>query len=644
MTYAVGLKILLLLESFHSHCSILLLIAVAEANPKSFLDPPLPTATHCNDSMSSRGLSVPDGDGLWIVLLPNGMVSLELEADRHFPDIHPNCYAPSSLSEVSLLKGGGSGTAVFGGEHPRFGKVVMKHGNYKDTREVLSLARIKDELSKRPDRRAASNMQQRIPELVGVFIAKRHLRDRGRELWHTLREKAFEGLLKETRRRSTLRSSLGSSPAGLFSDEDYDWDEDQPEHTEERAISIEKDNQRDIRVEAGENLELQVNFRSVVLSIPGYRRGQRIREGYTFLAEFCEELAYAQKANNWKVTLVQKSIGGRGSENGASSLAGGRLVGSLLWDTVRDMNDIIEDLRKLTHQDEKDVLAQMKKECMTLRDDPDVLKVSETLDQFCGSAILKNYRPGGRFPTLRDFGRKFRDHTLILAPKERFPASFLGVLLTRGVDLSHIFTDPPCNRSVLDTVEDSWCSLVDHALTIESRSATDRIWTCGLTDAGLHNTFVSQDRGMELFDLGEPSLMPQPAFLTKFLMSFFHTLGMQDSNDDDGWIRRFDVKQGKLVLTKESKEAIPVVLKSFSYAMDQFVGTLFEGDTRVQSLLVRYVVLQLLSDASFCLQRWEQKGGGKERIGERAGIGKWLWRAIWDIYIACDVHRTQCSP
>lgn len=60
-------------------------------------------------------------------------------------------------------------------------------------------------------------------------------------------------------------------------------------------------------------------------------------------------------------------------------------------------------------------------------------------------------------------------------------------------------------------------------------------------------------------------------------------------------------------------------------------------------LLVKYTILQIWSDASFCLQKWQIKGGGAPSYGEgnhNCGLEKWLWRALWDIYVAADVMST----
>ena len=181
--------------------------------------------------------------------------------------------------------------------------------------------------------------------------------------------------------------------------------------------------------------------------------------------------------------------------------------------------------------------------------------------------------------------------------------------------------------------------LLERATSFASVSATDRIWTCGLTDAGLHNTFFSNVRGLELFDLGEPHLMPVPAFLTKFLMSFYHILGMEEEvmhgSPTGEWICRFTVVGDRLQPTKRTLDVIPYLDHAYATAVDHFVQYHFDNDSKVRELLILYSVLQLVSDASFCLYRWEEKGGGEGTAARP--LGKWLWRSIWDLYIASHV-------
>ena len=332
---------------------------------------------------------------------------------------------------------------------------------------------------------------------------------------------------------------------------------------------------------------------------------------------------------------------------------------------VDEFTTVVRDLRILTWPEEKAGAEQLRCELDRLREAAqspsagavNASSVSEEMDSFVGSAVRKNYLPGsGRFVALRRYGEMFRESEelveedcLYLSDEEAVPAGFLGSLLERGSSPGRVFNgdDSPAPHCALDAVEDDgWLDLLEHAFSVsDNPAAVERIWTCGLTDAGLHNSFLSEERGLELFDLGEPHLVPVPAFLTKFLMSFFHSSGMEDPEPDDGsgaWVNRFRVSAGggRLELTEETRERIPYLYDAFNAATDQFLDQLFGNDVRVRRLLVRYVVLQLLSDAAFCLKRWESKGGGTERYGDRVSVclEKWLWRSLWDVYIASHVH------
>ena len=117
-----------------------------------------------------------------------------------------------------------------------------------------------------------------------------------------------------------------------------------------------------------------------------------------------------------------------------------------------------------------------------------------------------------------------------------------------------------------------------------------------------------------------------------------------EEDSKGGWVRRFDIvhRNGSppmLKLTEETQRKISVAYESYQFAIDHFVKELFHENPQATSLMVRYTVLQLVSDAGFCLQRWQSKGGGNQRFGYSAkqNLSKWLWRSIWDLYIASEV-------
>ena len=616
---------------------------------------------------------VPQGYGLLIRLHSlEGTVTLESVPDCHYTEIHPNCYAPADMDDVRLLHGGGSGTAVFHGENTSLslGSIVMKHGGAKDTAEVFSLAGISQELlerSKTLSPEAADAMRSRIPEFTMLYLSPYHLRDRASELWASLRG-AF------------WRNKAAASNTGVI----HAWFKNSSSGRQQRKLSVGESSRtaestrhiyqmsrgsiarlspharvatetgrtgmRKIRVCLTQDVDavrIDICLTTVIIYIPNhfFIEGQdsfTINAGIEFLKELQEELVDCQKEESWKVTLAQKTIGGDNPQNGAHVLTNYQLRDAKLrLQLVQQFVDVMKDLSKLTLPEESSSVVDMvREEVERLKITQDVSSVSKMADAFVGSAIVKNFHPvKGRFPKMRAFGDRFRSNETNLFPEEIFPSECLGLLLQQGNSMATVFEQPPSDDdSTLDRIESVWLQLLEEAVSLPPY-ATNCVWTCGLTDAGLHNTFLSEERGLELFDLGRPCKMPRPAFLTKFLMSFFHTAGMEEGPDGQ-WVHRFFVVDDKLALTAKTRELIPYLDETFHYVVTRLVQELFEGDENVRRLLIKYVILQLLSDGAFCLDRWEQKGGGAERTsGASRRLEKWLWRCLWDIYIAAHVYH-----
>lgn len=594
----------------------------------------------------SSAQRVPDDHGLMIQLHPTGRVSVKPERDRYFPDIHPNCYAPYQLNDVRLLPGGGSGAAVFHGFHSDTGSIVMKHGGSKDTKEVFSLVTVRKELMLRHDKNpeAADWMRHRIPEFVMVYVSPHHVRDRGMEPWASVR---YKSKIRQPDRNSI---SVMARPGNtLLSKLKHNDNVSQlaigrRSARARAALSMVSDPRQGRRLYIGEadQVLFEVDAQNLCIYVPELEPdGFLGRNEMASLDRLSEELAEHQAVHKWKVTIAQKTIGGHDSENGATVLTSGRLKqGNLLSKLIREFTTVMLNLRELTWPEERGSIGDIQEELATLRDSQDFVLVSKRIDSFVGSAILKNYDPtNGRFAELRKLGELFRRGSL--TEEESKPAQYLGLALQRGSPPGLVFIDCQALEYALDRVEDGWLDLIEHAASLPLASATDFIWTCGLTDAGLHNLFLSETRGIELFDLGEPRFTTLPGFLTKFLMSFFHTLGMEEKHCEC-WVVRFVVQGDKLALTSDTKEKLPYIYETYKYATDHFIRDVFDGDDGVRKLLTKYVVLQLLSDAAFCLLRWEEKGGGVERTRERAKVNmeKWLWRSLWDIYIATHIQES----
>ena len=131
--------------------------------------------------------------------------------DKQLENIHPNGYGPASLTDLSCVGGGGSGVRVFSGNDPELGPLVMKHGGFKDSKELFALATIAQELTIR-DGPAGQDMQSRIPEFRMLYLSPRHLRDTPRELWSIL-SKAVREMFSYTNTNSSAESlaSLASA-------------------------------------------------------------------------------------------------------------------------------------------------------------------------------------------------------------------------------------------------------------------------------------------------------------------------------------------------------------------------------------------------------------------------------------------------
>lgn len=624
-------------------------------------------------------IHIPDDHGILIILQNDGSVFIETVTDAYYPLIHPNCYAPSGLEELFLLKGGGSGTAVFAAKDPQFGSLVMKHAGPKDTIEIFSLVKVADELIQRrsfaPD--AVDFLKQRIPEFQYAYLSPLQLRDRKKEKWMKLR-KYFKFLLR--RLSGSFSSNKSVSTASLSSTaSDGDNNNNGTSQAETNKVSdmgaivesISEDaipnkvrrpsllanmpRLRSISVMAEQETckttspSFVVTDDSVDILVPGLQPNGYVRHGIQFMNAFAKQLSSEQKINRWKVTLAQKTIGGPNSENGAFVMTQGRLHGPLLRKLITEFTKVLQCLKEITRIEEKHVVHALREDLHLLRESNDVTMVSKEMDAYVGNCIIKNYHPvDGRFTKLRKYGRLFREKSnrLYLTPDEASPAMLLGLILERGATLDRVFVQPPPGRfCALDTAEDHWLTVIEFAAAVENiPAATDCIWTCGLTDAGLHNCFVSEDR-LELFDLGEPKFTPQPAFLTKFLMSIFHVYGMEENLEKvggTGWVHRFHIADdGRLQLNPGMEDKIEYMFQVYHEATDCFLETLFNGEQQIGRLLASYAVLQLLSDAGFCLDRWEEKGGGSKHE-ERSSFEfshKWLWRAIWDIYIASFVYH-----
>ena len=245
-------------------------------------------------------------------------------------------------------------------------------------------------------------------------------------------------------------------------------------------------------------------------------------------------------------------------------------------------------------------------------------------------------------------GKSFRRRKFNLTEQEVVPGMLLGKILPEGTRMDDVFRDignVPCALDLLSCTTghfDPWRRLVREAVSVHRPNEYERIWNCGIADGGLHNLFLDSNK-VWFFDLGEPTLQPLPAFLTKFLFSFLHSLGMVDDKSTGSWVNRFEPSDGKkIALTSESRILMEKAYDAFKFALYRMTEELFDGKDAIRGLLIKYVTFQLVSDAAFCLNKWLTKGGGRPRgDNHHTHLEKWLWRAIWDLYISSDLNTPK---
>lgn len=265
-----------------------------------------------NESVESTlGINVPEGHGLLVQLEPDGKCSMTFQADFNWKQIHPNVYAPLRLTDVKLLKGGGSGVTVFQGESAALGSLVMKHGGHKDLTEVFSLAVVARELHLRGINapQAAQDMRSRIPQFMSIYISPHHLRDRRTELWIRVRsnvrrnggrrsseelhvlEKGEHALnIKQIKLWHSLYNSSGRSAGIETSNYELDVIADFDDK-DERGITVSPD------------------------------------KGFQVMKELVSDLIREQELHLWKFTIAQKAIGHPTAKNEALVHTSGLLKG-----------------------------------------------------------------------------------------------------------------------------------------------------------------------------------------------------------------------------------------------------------------------------------------------------------------------------
>ncbi|KAL3909892.1 MAG: hypothetical protein SGILL_007908, partial [Bacillariaceae sp.] len=606
-----------------------------------------------SSTASSSAMPITGEAGLQIYL-KDGHVRLGYCQDSNLKFIHTNVFAPASLQNVERMGGGGSGVAVFCGTHPELGDIVMKHGGFKDLTELFALATIAEQLRQRgisnQQEEAAETMRECLPSFEMIYISPFHIQlKKNQDFWSRLKKVAKVGnILKvnsQERLAQTLHDSITLDEDTLFLTPGTSiriYERTECSHGDAVCIILDDKDPSHRKP----SLAFVVSPDSVKLLRTSTMEMIGMKE-YTFLKQIYDQLMPIMTENLFKFTLAQQRIGGPNAKTGNQWLYEKKLNGKLLDALVSQFCNRVHNLQKLTMPDETNVIETIRDEVDEMEariSPPKADELSSIADQFCGNAIKKNFHPTkGRLRFAARVCKDFREHKLVLTSAEKIPANFLGRLFLPDALMSETFVDASSEPPLVRLQGSYWLNLLSRAVDNRKNmcpNATKRIWNSGLADAGIHNLFVSENE-LYFFDLGEPALMSMPGFMTKFLFSFFHTLGMQEDENGE-WIRRF-IRQGdKLALTPETEELLPEAYNAFETALDGIITNVFDGDNGLRWILLQYVTLQLLSDAAFCLQRWEMKGGGRPRHGNHnKNLEKWLWRAIWDCYVVYDINTPE---
>jgi hypothetical protein len=572
-----------------------------------------------------------------------------------------------------VLLGGGSGIAVFAGSHPELGDIVMKHGDFKDLKESYALATIAEELKKRGERNsrrskeAALSMKSCLPEFKMIYISPQHVLLKKKELWGKLRHLVKIGgysskissantssdslgsiISKKTESVSSNkiggRSAISSSSSSLSSLSDSTV------LTPGTSIRIYERDQAKAAVHLNEKTKMPslaiILPKKFTHCIDSGTVESSSNEEFDCLKQVYKGLSGIMRSHLFKFTLAQKRIGGTDAKTGSQCLYEGKLHGSLLANLISKFVETVHNLQQLTLLEEVDVADQVRAEVRKLEADPSSKadSISHIADQFMGNAIKKNFHPTkGRILFFKQSCEEFRKNEVFLIPEEKLPAKHLGRLMESGTFMSDVFVGASSEPPMIKPSKNFWINLMGRAVDERkcmSPNALKQIWTSGLADAGIHNLFLNES-DVFFFDLGEPQLQSIPGFMTKFLFSIFHVLGMQET-DDGEWVRRFVPQKDKLGITKETTELLADAYDAYEVCMNRIIDEIFDGDQGLRWLLTQYVTAQLLSDAAFCLQRWKMKGGSQSREqNHNTGIERWLWRALWDSYVAFDINTKE---
>jgi hypothetical protein len=412
-----------------------------------------------------------------MITIDGGYCQFHLVPDANYPQIHPNVYAPASLTNMRILYGGGSGVAVFGAHSAELGDLVMKHGGYKDLQDLFALATISQELLKRGQlsgyMRQARNMQDRLPCFRSIYLSPHHIRSRGEEL---------VGLLDGFVMNRNWSATSVIAPDGTPS-----IDVRNPKTRRASTLVMERPPQMNlgmtIRIFEGED-EDSLNFTlndtnseqwKLSLVLPAgstmFSNSSHVQvhgDPYESLKSVVQGLGPLMTERAFKFTLAQKTIGGPSPKTGNQWLYEGNLSGPVLKNLMDQMIQVIGDLELLTLPEEVDAVDEIRNEVLRFEESDEGIRanhISKTADSFVGNAIKKNFHPEkGRQQFLRQICSMFRDQSLYLQPAEEIPAYHLGMLLKSGALMSDTFLNTPMEPTVLQMQPHFWRNILRRAV------------------------------------------------------------------------------------------------------------------------------------------------------------------------------------
>ena len=409
---------------------------------------------------------------------------LQFVPDQHLESIHPNAYGPAALNDLAILGGGGSGVRVFRGAHPQLGPLVMKHGGYKDTKELFALATIAQDLEKRSPT-ARDDMKWRLPEYKMLYISPCHLRETSRELWTFLsRTLGFRGSKPDL----TDLSEHSSSRATVETCDSEETETKREQGRDIRLFTSSTDDKVHVTVNSS-RLKVVLGSNEIVHESSDYLylRYGKDGNGYSAFKALVDKLVPCQKKRFWKFTQAQKTIGGPSAKTGISYLSKGELCGETLETLISEYAKVIRNLQELTLPEEEMGVDKVRSEVKYVTADPYMrpCDISDDVDAFVGFAIKKNWDPeNGRFFVLRRMGSDFRANSLVLTKAEKLPCRLLGTILKPGSKMNAVFKDAPNIPTALDTKGfklDTWRVLLRDAVNLRSSAALKRtlvLWYC----------------------------------------------------------------------------------------------------------------------------------------------------------------------